>query len=159
MALQPGTPAPDVPLLQGDSHTTVSLGGFFGDGPVVLLFYPLAFSSICTEELCTVADDYAAYEALGAAVLAVSVDSPYVAARFAGSCGASFPFLSDFNRSAARAYGVLRETVGALRDVSERAAFVIDGAGTIRYTWVGEHPGVLPPLDEIKAAVAEATGA
>lgn len=155
MALEPGSPAPSFTLTRGDSRTTASLDDYTGDGPVVLLFYPLAFSSTCTEEMCTVADDYSAYEGLGATVLGISVDSPYVNARFAERCGAPFPFLSDFNRTAARDYGVLRERLGELEGVSERAAFVIHD-GTITYSWVGEHPGVFPPLDEIKAAVAAA---
>lgn len=157
MSLQPGTEAPDAMLTRGDSRTTVSLLSYQeGQRPLVLLFYPMAFSSTCTEELCTVADDYTAYDDLGATVVAISVDSPYVNARFADECGASFPFLSDFNRTAARAYDVLRPRLGELEGVSERAAFVIDRRGVISYSWVGEHPGVFPPLDEIKSAVAAA---
>ena len=152
MPLQPGETAPDIELTHEDSQTTVQLGDYMDDGPVVLLFYPLAYSSVCTDEMCTVADDYGAYESLGATVVAVSVDSPYVAAKFRASCEASFPFLSDFNKEASRAYGVLRESMGELEGVSERAAFVIHD-GVVTYTWVGEHPGVFPPLDEIKAAV------
>lgn len=157
MALDPGAEAPDVILTQNDSRTTVSLRDYQGGGPLVILFYPMAFSSTCTEELCTVADDYSAYDELGATVVAISVDSPYVSARFAAECGASFPFLSDFNRTAARAYDVLRPTMGELEGVSERAAFVVDAHGVVRYSWVGEHPGVFPPLDEIKEAVAAAS--
>ena len=156
MALQPGTPAPDFTLTHGDAGTTASLGDYLGTGPVLLLFYPLAFSPTCTEELCTVAENYSAYEDLGATVIAISVDSPYVNARFADDCGASFPFLSDFNRTASRDYAVLRETLGQLEGVSERAAFVIDADGVITYTWVGENPGVFPPLAQIRDAVAAA---
>lgn len=156
MALAPGTQAPDATLTVRDSRTTVTLHEYQESGPLVLLFYPMAFSSTCTEELCTVAEDYSEYEKLGATVLAISVDSPYVTTRFAEECGASFPFLSDFNRSASRAYDVLRPSLGKLEGVSERAAFVIDHDGVITYSWVGEHPGVFPPLDEIKEAVAAA---
>jgi glutaredoxin-dependent peroxiredoxin len=153
MALNPGSSIPDVTLTRGDSRTTVSLRDYLADGPLVVLFYPMAFSSTCTEELCTVADDYSAYQDLDATVVAISVDSPYVAARFADECRATFPFLSDFNRTAARAFDVLRPHLGELEDVSERAAFVVAPDGVIRYTWVGEHPGVFPPLQEIKQAV------
>lgn len=156
MSLSPGVRAPDASLTEGDSRTAVSLSDHVGQGPLVLLFYPLAFSSTCTEELCTVAEDYEAYGRLGARVLAISVDSPYVAERFRQECGATFPFLSDFNREASRAYHVLRSTVGELQDVSERAVFVIDSRGIITYVWVGEHPGVFPPLDDIKRAVTSA---
>ena len=116
----------------------------------------MAFSSTCTEELCSVADDYSAYRDLGGSVVAISVDSPYVAARFAEACGAPFPFLSDFNRTAARAFDVLRPRLGELEGVSERAAFVIDDRGVITYAWVGEHPGVFPPLEEIREAARAA---
>jgi peroxiredoxin len=156
MPLSPGVRAPDAVLTEGDSRSAVSLADHIGPGPLVLLFYPLAFSSTCTDELCTVADDYDAYGRLGARVLAISVDSPYTAERFRRECGATFPFLSDFNREASRAYGVLRETLGELREVSERAVFVVDARGTITYSWVGEHPGVFPPLDEVKRAVVSA---
>lgn len=155
MAVNVGDRAPDVILARDNARTTVAFRELLGDGPLLLLFYPFAFSSTCTEELCTVAEDYRAYESLGATVVAVSVDSPYTSARFARECGASFPFLSDFNRSASQAYGVLRESFGELEGVSERAAFVIDADGIIRYRWVGD-PGALPPLDEIKAVVAAA---
>lgn len=156
MALAPGTPAPDAVLTLRDSRTTVALSDYQGGGPLVLLFYPMAFSSTCTEELCAVAENYVRYETLGATVVALSVDSPYVNARFAEECRASFPFLSDFNRTASRAYDVLRPALGVLEEVSERAAFVIDSDGVITYSWVGEHPGVFPPLKEIEEAVAGA---
>lgn len=152
--LETGTRAPDITLTRDDSRTTVTLGDLLEPGrPLILLFYPLAWSSVCTEEMCTVAEDYGAYEELGATVAAISVDSPHAAARFAEDCGASFPFLSDFNRTASRDYNVLRDTLGELEGVSERAAFVVDPEGVIRFAWVGEHPGKFPPLDEIKDAV------
>lgn len=153
MALKPGNRAPAAVLTEGDSRTTISLTDFMGDGPLVLLFFPFAFSSTCTEELCAVAEDYDAYLALGARVVGISVDSPYTNARFAAETGVPFPILSDFNRTASRAYDVLRDTLGHLEGVSERAAFVIDQDGTIVYSWVGEHPGVFPPLADIKRAI------
>jgi glutaredoxin-dependent peroxiredoxin len=122
--------------------------------PVVLLFFPLAFSGVCTKEICTVAEDYSAYERLGAEVIGISIDSPYVNRKFAEACNARFPIVSDFHREASRAYGVLRDNVDGLKEVSERAAFVLDANGVVRYAWVGEHPGVFPPLEAIKAALA-----
>ena len=122
--------------------------------PTVLLFFPLAFSGLCTKELCAVADDFSGWERVGANVIALSVDSPYTNVKYAESVGASFPVVSDFNREATRAYDVERTDVEGLLSVSERAAFVIDSGGTIRYAWVGEHPGVFPPLEDVRAAVA-----
>lgn len=154
MGLPAGRMAPDAVLTLGDARTAVSIHDHLGERPLLLLFFPLAFSSTCTEEMCAVAEDYEAYTSLGAQVLGISVDSPYANARFAEETGAPFPILSDFNRTASRAYGVLRDTLGFLEGVSERAAFVIDRDGVIGYAWVGETPGTFPPLDEIKAAIA-----
>lgn len=154
MALPVGASAPPFTLAVDDARTTASLSDFLAEGAVVLLFFPLAFSSTCTREMCAVADDYGSWQSMGATVVGISVDSPYTNARFARECNAPFPILSDFNRTASRDYGVLRETFGVLEGVSERAAFVIDGGGTIRYVWVGENTGVFPPLDEIRAAAA-----
>jgi glutaredoxin-dependent peroxiredoxin len=154
MALDTGALAPDAEVTIGDARTVVSLKDYMGNGPLVLLFFPLAFSSTCTEEVCAVAEDYGAYQALGAQVVGISVDSPYTNARFARETGAPYPIVSDFNRVASRAYGVLRDRLGHLEGVSERAAFVVDARGVVAYAWVGENPGVFPRLEEIKAALA-----
>lgn len=132
----------------------VDLQDYIGAEPLVLLFFPLAFSSVCTREMCTIADDWSRWRELGANVIGISVDSPYVNNRFAEETGAPFPIVSDFNREASRAWDVLRADLGGLRDVSERAVFVIDANGTVVYAWMGEHPGVMPPFEEIRAAVA-----
>jgi glutaredoxin-dependent peroxiredoxin len=153
MRLEPGATAPDATVFQAPREP-VTLHQLI-TGPTVLLFYPLAFTSVCTEELCTVAEDYSTYNDLGARIYGISVDSPYVNARFAESCGAEFPLLSDFNREASRAFGVLRPDLNGLQGVSERAVFVIDGQRVVRYAWVGEHPGVMPRFDEIRRALEE----
>jgi peroxiredoxin len=154
MALKAGDVAPDAKLF-GKPKEVVQLGEVLGTQPVVLLFFPLAFSSTCTKEMCTVAEDYSSYEQLGARVIGISVDSPYVNQKFAESCNAKFPILSDFNREATTAYGILRNDLNGLKGVSERAAFVIGRNRRITYSWVGEHPGVFPPLEEIKEAVQQ----
>jgi peroxiredoxin len=155
MAIRVGEAAP-TPTLFSAPRTLLQLGDYVGKQPVVLLFFPLAFSSTCTAEVCAVSDDFGAYAELDAAVFAISVDSPYVNANFAKETQASFPILSDFNREAIRAYDVVRPDLGGLRDVSERVVFVIGRDGRVRYVWQGEHPGVMPPFDEIKKAVARA---
>jgi glutaredoxin-dependent peroxiredoxin len=155
--VQIGDPAPDV-ALPSHSGESVALRDFRGR-PVVVLFFPLAFTSTCTEELCAVGADLAAYRALDAEVVALSVDSPFVLARFREECRAEYPFLSDFNREASRAFGVLRTApLGpGLVGTSDRAAFVIDAAGRIAYRWHSSNPSLLPPFDEIKNALAAAT--
>jgi peroxiredoxin len=152
MALPVGADAPDATLFV-KPREPVHLKQLQGGDPLIVLFFPLAFSSTCTTEMCTIAEDYAAYHDLGAKVVAISVDSPYVNAKFAESCGASFPILSDFNKEAVRAYDVERADLGGLKGVAERAVFVIDGNGRIAYAWQGENPSVLPPFNEIKNAL------
>ena len=154
MALQAGDPAPDV-TLPSTEGTQTSLADEWAQGPVVLLFFPLAFTDTCTAELCTVRDDIGSYAGLEARVVAVSVDSPFVLDRYKREIGADYLFLSDFNREAIQAFDVVRKTpVGpALMGVSERAAFVIGTDGRIRYSWSSVTPGLLPPFDEIKQAL------
>lgn len=157
MPLKQGDKAPDVTL---PSHTgqQVSLAELWSRQPVVVLFFPLAFTSTCTEELCTVGNDLAAYQELDAQPVAISVDSPFVLARFRQECGADYPFLSDFNREATEAFGVLRTApVGpGLRNAADRAAFVVGRDGTVAYAWHSTNPGLLPPFDEIKDALKQA---
>ena len=155
MALKAGDRAPDV-TLPSHENQQVPLSSLWKEGPAVLLFFPLAFSSTCTEELCTVRDDIGSYTGLAGTVAAISVDSPYVLKRFRGEVGADYVFLSDFNREASRAFDVLRSApVGpGLLNASERAVFVVGPGGTIRYVWQGATPSLLPPFEEIKAALA-----
>ncbi len=154
MPLKQGDAAPDVTL---PSHTgeQVSLAGLWSRQPVVVLFFPLAFTSTCTEELCSVGNDLASYQQLQAQPVAISVDSPFTLARFRAECGADYPFLSDFNREASEAFGVVREApLGpGLRRAADRAAFVVGRDGRVAYAWHSTNPGLLPPFDEIKAAL------
>jgi glutaredoxin-dependent peroxiredoxin len=153
--LQVGTRAPDAGVFRAPGEPA-RLRAYYGNGPVVLLFFPLAFSGTCTREVCSMAEDYGAYRELGAEVLGISVDSPYVNRAFAASCNADFPILSDWHREASAAFGVLRPDLNGLRDVSERASFVIAPDGAIAYAWQGEHPGVMPDFDAIRSAVERA---
>ena len=158
MPLQPGDRAPHV-RLPSHSRETVALSDLWSERPLVVLFFPLAFTSTCTEELCTIGEDMGAYQRLNASVVAISVDSPWALERFRAECGADFPFLSDFNREATEAFGVLRTSpIGpGLLNVSDRSVFVVDPHGTIAYTWYGgANPGLLPPFDEIKEAIRAA---
>ncbi len=150
-----GAPAPDFALAPGPGPDRVTLSDLRGE-TVVLLFFPLAFSGVCTEELCRVAEDWSAWEGLSARVLGVSIDSPFVTRRFAEETGVPFPLLSDFNKEAASAYGVLYEEWFGMRGVAKRSAFVVDSAGVVRYAWVTEDADVLPPFHEILDAVQSA---
>lgn len=155
MPLKQGDQAPDV-TLPSHSNEQVSLASLYREQPTVVVFFPLAFTSTCTEELCTFRDDLALYNGVNAKVVAVSVDSPFVLDRFRKEIGAEYLFLSDFNREASTAFGVLREApLGpGLRNASDRAVFIVNQDGTVRYAWHSTNPGLLPPFDEIRASLA-----
>ncbi len=152
MPLQPGTPAPDLTLPVAPGEPPVSLSAFRGR-PVVVAFFPLAFSSVCTDELCALRDAGPEWDSLGAQVLAVSVDSIFVNGRFAAETGAGFPILSDFNREAVTAWGVRNDDYFGMRGVAIRSVFVVDPEGRIAYAWTEPEDGTLPDLEAVKAAV------
>jgi len=149
-----GSKAPDA-AVSPKAGQWVRISDYVGDRPLVVLFFPMAFTSVCTAELCAVAEDWSAYGGMDAQVVAISVDSPYTAQRFALETKVPFPILSDFNKEAIRAWDVERPDFHGMKGVAERAAFVVDRSGIVRYAWQGEHPGVLPPFEEIKAALYE----
>lgn len=156
MSISVGEQAPEV-TLHASTEEEISLVRHKGDRPTVLLFFPLAFSPVCTNELIAMRDDYDNFENLGTAVMAVSVDSQFTLGAWADQLELPFPLLSDFNKEASRKYGVLYEDYFGMKGVSKRAAFVIDKDGIVRYRWVTDDDSVLPPFDEIEEAVREAT--
>ena len=147
--LQSGDKAPDFSLRASDK-TQVSLKDFRGKN-VVLLFYPAAFTRVCTKELCQMRDGLAEYEKLDAQVLAISVDSLFVLDKWKQEQGFNFPMLSDFNKTVSKKYNALyKEFVYEMKGVSKRAAFVVDKAGLIRYAEVLENAGDMPDFDAVK---------
>lgn len=152
MALQKGDKAPNF-TLTSDERMAVSLSDYNGKN-VVVLFFPLAFTGVCTTELCTMRDDIATYENLDAAILAISVDSPFALEQFKTQQNLNFPLLSDFNAEVSAAYGALYdEFVFGMKNVSKRSAFVVDKTGTIQYAEVLESAGDLPNFVAIKEAL------
>ncbi len=152
--LKIGDKAPAFKLFSSDKQE-ISLENYKGKN-VVLLFFPLAFTSVCTAELCGVRDDIANYQNLNAEVLGISVDTPQTLAKFKEEQGYNFPLLSDFNKEASAAYGCMYETfVMGMRGVSKRSAFVIDGEGTIQYAEVLENAGDVPNLSAVKETLAK----
>lgn len=147
-----GSPAPEFSLPPAPGPERVTLSEHRG-GPVVLLFFPLAFSGVCTDELCRVAEDWSRWEEVGATVLGISVDSPFVSRKFAEETGVPFPILSDFNKEASEAWGVLYPEFFGLKGVAKRSVFVVDGRGQVAWAWVTEDADVLPPFEEILEAV------
>ena len=148
-----GEAAPDFELVRRVGEPPVRRSTHQAGEPLVILFFPLAFSPVCTDEMCAVVEDWAAWEALDARVLGISVDSPWVNARFADETGVPFPLLSDFNTDVARAYGVCNDDYFGMRGVADRAAFVVAGDGTIAWAWHTDDDAVLPPFDEIRTVV------
>jgi len=118
---------------------------------VLLLFFPLAFTSTCTKELCSIRDNIAVYNNTNATVFGISVDSPQTLSKFKQEQGLNFTLLSDFNREASAAYGALYDNfAGWMKGVSKRAAFVVDKQGIIRYAEVLENAGGLPDFGTIE---------
>ena len=153
MTLKSGDKAPNFTLRASDK-SEISLGNYAGKN-VVLLFFPLAFTGVCTTELCTMRDDLASYNNLDAEILAVSVDSLFTLEKFKAEQSLNFPLLSDFNKNVSRAYGALYEDfVLDMKGVSKRSAFVIDKTGTIKYAEVLESAGDLPNFSAVKETLS-----
>ncbi|MBO0951673.1 redoxin domain-containing protein [Fibrella forsythiae] len=152
MALDIGQSAPAFTLFSSENQP-VSLSDYAGKN-VVLLFFPMAFTSVCTAELCEMRDNLHTYTNLNADILAVSVDSPFTLAKFKAEQNLPFPLLSDFNKEVSAAYGALYENfVMNMKGVSKRAAFVIDEAGQIKYAEVLENAGNVPDFEAVKASL------
>ncbi len=153
MTLQIGDKAPDFTLINTEKKP-ISLADYKGKN-VVILFFPMAFTSVCTAELCQTRDDIAYYTGLNADVLGISVDSPFTLGKFKEDQNLPFHLLSDFNKTTSRAYGSIYEHwILGLDGVSKRSAFVIDGNGIIVHKEVLESAGDTPSFEAIKAALA-----
>jgi peroxiredoxin len=152
MSVQVGQDAPDFTLKNTDMQD-VTLSSFRGQKNVVLLFVPLAFTGVCTTELCSVRDNLNTYAQLNAEVFGVSVDSPFAQKAWKEKEKLSFTLLSDFNRQAVKAYGAQYESLIGLQGVAKRAAFVIDKQGKVRYAEVLEDARNLPNFDQINATL------
>lgn len=152
--LRPGDKAPDFHLYDSDKQE-IRLSELRGQN-VVLLFFPLAFTSTCTAELCSVRDDIAFYQDLNARVIAISVDTPHTLDRFKKDQNLNMTLASDFNKEASAAYGSQYETfVLGMKGVAKRSAFVIDKEGIVRYAEVLEKAGDLPDLEKVKTTLKE----
>jgi peroxiredoxin len=149
MIIKKGDKAPNFTLHASDK-SEVSLSNYEGK-KVILLFFPLAFTGVCTTELCAMRDDISTYNNMNASVLAISVDSPFSLAKFKEEQKLNFPLLSDFNKTVSRSYGALYEDfVLGMKGVSKRSAFVIDEKGIIRYAEVLDNAQELPNFVAIR---------
>jgi peroxiredoxin len=153
MPLKIGDTAPAF-TLRNTEKELVSLKDFKGKN-VVLLFFPMAFTGVCTKELCDMRDSIGDYEKLDAQIIAISVDSVFTLSKWKEEQRFNFPLLSDFNKTISKKYDALyKEFVFEMKGVSKRSAFVIDGKGIIRYAEVLENAGELPNFEAVRSALA-----
>ena len=153
MAAEVGQAAPEFNLYDSDRQQR-KLSDFKGKN-VVLAFYPGAFTGVCTTEMCTFRDRFDALNSMNAQVLGISVDTPFSQKAFSDANNLNFPLLSDFERKAINAYGVPLPNFAGMEGFtsSQRAVFVIDKEGVIRFRWVGETPANEPDYDEVQRQV------
>lgn len=149
MSVQVGQPAPEFSL-HNTEKTKISLSDYRGKN-LVILFFPLAFTGVCTNEMCSMRDSMAAYNGLNAEVIGISVDSLFVLDRFKKENQLNFSLLSDFNKEVATQYGCLYDTfVFDMHGVAKRSAFVLDKDGIVRYAEILEVAGDLPNFTAIQ---------
>ncbi len=154
MSITIGQKAPGFAIYDSGKNK-VELSTYQGKN-VVLLFFPLAFTSVCTAELCSIRDNISLYNNSNAQVFGISVDSPFTLAKFKEEQKLNFPLLSDFNKEVSASYGALYESFSMeLKGVSKRSAFVIDKEGIIRYAQVLENASDLPNFSAIQATLKE----
>lgn len=156
LQLNPGAHAPDFTLTtrKDGKNSLVTVADNFGKTPIVLLFFPAAFSGTCTQELCSVSGGMEGLEVEGAVVYGISSDSPFAQEAWAKQNGITVTLLSDYSLSVARAYGVVLDDFIGLGPANQRAVFVIDREGVVRHAEVTASPGDLPDLAAMRAAVA-----
>jgi glutaredoxin-dependent peroxiredoxin len=149
-----GKSAPAFTLLD-TARKPVSLSDYRGR-KLVVAFYPAAFTGVCEKELCSFRDSLANLEALGAAVVGISVDAPFSNGAFATRNNLSFPLLSDYGREAVDAYGVRLPDFAGMKGyvAAQRSVFVVDAEGVVTWEWIAPNPGVEPDYDAVKAALA-----
>ena len=157
MPLKTGTTAPDFTLMSKTIKglEEVKLSANLGARNTVLFFFPLAFTGVCTTEMCDVSGGLGAYDTLNAAVYAISVDSPFAQEAWAHKEKITVTLLSDLNKTVTKAYDVVFPNLAGVGDTSARAVFVIDKQGKIVYAEQTATPKDLPNFDAVKAALAK----
>lgn len=157
MPIAVGTKAPDFSLKSKNAAgiTDVKLSANAGQKNTVILFFPLAFTGVCTTEMCDITAGLSAYSGLNADVIAISVDSPFAQEAWAQKEKITVPLASDLNKTTAQAYDVLIADLAGLGAASGRAAFVIDKNGVVQYSEQTPTPLELPNFEAIQAKLAE----
>ena len=155
MAIQKGQKAPEFSLYNSEKEK-VNLSDFAGKQNVLLLFFPMAFTRVCTKELCSVRDNIGRYNTDSTRVLGISVDSVFTLAKFKEEQQYNFPLLSDFNKEVSTLYGSIYGSFGDMdmRGVSKRSAFIIDREGIVQYAEVLEKASDEPDFEAIDSELA-----
>ena len=153
MTVAVGDKAPDFTLTNQD-RTPVTLGEELKKGPVVLAFFPAAFSGTCTKEMCTFRDSMSELNRVSANVLGVSTDTFFALKAWADAQRLTFPLLSDYNKTVITQYGVVNPDMIGLHNIAKRATFVIDRNGIIRHSEVLEDARNEPDYEKVRSALA-----
>lgn len=153
MGISVGQQAPDIELPLAGGKEKFKLSDSQGKQPVVLLFFPLAWTSVCTSEMCSIRDDYHRYQDLGAKVVGISVDSPFALDRFKKDENLPFDMASDFNREAIEKYGAKYDELLGFKGVAKRSAFVIGKDGKVLYAQVNDDAKQLPDFAKVQEAI------
>jgi len=154
MALKVGDKAPDFTLYDLDKKPR-TLKEFLGK-KLVLVFYPGAFTGVCTKEACSFRDSIAAFNTMNAQVVAASIDSPFANKAFSDQNKLNFPVLSDVTKEVSKNYTGLFDGFAGIPGyvTAKRSVFVLDPAGIVKYAWISENPGLEPNYDEVRKAVS-----
>jgi peroxiredoxin len=157
MPIAVGSKAPDFTLKTkaAEGLKDVKLSDNFGKKQTVLLFFPAAFTGVCTQEMCDQTSGLAAYEKFGAQVYGISVDNAFAQEAWAKTSKIGITLLSDLNKTVTKAYGVLFPMLAGIGDTSARAAFVIGKDGIVKYAEQTATPKDLPNFAAVKAALAK----
>jgi glutaredoxin-dependent peroxiredoxin len=153
VAADVGAKAPDFTLTNQD-RTPVTLSEELKKGPVVLAFFPAAFSGTCTKEMCTFRDSMSELNRISARVIGVSTDTFFALKAWADAQRLDFPLLSDYNKTVIRQYGVVNPDMIGLKDIAKRATFVIDRSGTITYREILDDARNEPDYGRVRQALA-----
>ncbi|MFN0206256.1 MAG: peroxiredoxin [Planctomycetota bacterium] len=158
MAITVGSSAPDFKLKgfaspEAAQMEEFTLSQFRGKKNVVLLFFPLVYTPVCTTEMCEVRDSISHYNDLKAQVIGISVDNPFAQKAWAKELKLNFPIVSDFNKEVSNAYGAMYAELIGYKGVSKRSAFVIDMNGTVKYAWVSDDAKQIPSFADIQKAL------
>ncbi|MCS6243197.1 MAG: redoxin domain-containing protein [Opitutus sp.] len=157
MPIAIGSKAPDFTLKTktAEGLKDIKLSDNFGKKQTVLLFFPLAFTGVCTTEMCDISNGLSEYSSLGAEVIGISVDSPFAQEAWATANKITIPLVSDLNKTTTQAYDVVFPGLAGIGDTSARAAFVIGQDGVVKYAEQTATPKDLPNFAAVKAALAK----